>query len=70
MKNSCLLLSLVFFIGCAKVQPRRPINPKPSTTIFESNTAQELKKLNQIEEQKILDLIKNDSTKTYIQSSN
>lgn len=70
MKNSCLLLSLVFFISCAKIQPRRPINPKPSTTIFESNTAQELKKLNQIEEQKILDLIKNDSTKTYIQSSN
>jgi FKBP-type peptidyl-prolyl cis-trans isomerase FkpA len=49
MKNSCLLLSLVFFISCAKIQPRRPINPKPSTTIFESNTAQELKKLNQIE---------------------
>lgn len=63
-----LLLSIVCF-GCSKVKPRRPINPKPSTTILKE-TIKESKKLNQIEDAKIINLIKKDSANTYQVSSN
>lgn len=68
MKNSCFVLLMILVLGCVKVQPRKPINPKPSSTIF-ANTAKDFKKLNQLEEQKIEQIIKKDSTKTYIQSN-
>lgn len=68
MKNSFLVLLIILALSCVKVQPRKPINPKPSTTIF-ANTANELKKLNQLEEEKILEVIQKDSTKNYIQSN-
>ena len=55
--------------SCTKIQPRKPINPKPSTSLY-FQAMQENKILNKIEEDKILKLIKNDSTKTYKQSPN
>jgi hypothetical protein len=56
-------------VSCTKVQPRKPINPKPSTTIYDE-ARQQNKILNKIEDNKIVALIKEDSTNTYIQSSN
>ena len=68
MKNSLFFIVIVFFVGCSKIEPRRPVNPKPSTTLFKE-TIDESKKLNKNEALKIAALIKNDSTNTYIQSS-
>ena len=34
MKNSLLFIAFVIIIGCSKIEPRRPINPTPSTTLF------------------------------------
>lgn len=67
MKNSFFLL-LVFFVGCSKIEPRKPINPKPST-IFFKETIEESKKMHRAEDERIVQLIKNDSMNTYIQSS-
>jgi len=69
MKNSCLFLLMLLGFSCTKIQPRKPINPKPSTTLY-FEAMQQNKILNKIEEDKILRLIKNDSTNTYIQSEN
>ena len=60
---------MIFVVSCTKVQPRKPINPKPSTTLY-FEAIQQSKVLNKMEEDKILKLIKNDSTKTYLQSQN
>jgi gliding motility-associated peptidyl-prolyl isomerase len=54
--------------SCSKVEPRMPINPKPSTTLYKE-TIKKAISLNKIEDDKILQLIKNDSTKVYFQSS-
>jgi len=62
-----LLISMGF--GCSKVAPRRPINPKSSTTILKE-TLKKSKKLNKVEEDKILKLIQIDSTKQYKVSPN
>lgn len=67
MKYSFILL-LIYFLGCSKVEPRRPINPKPSTSIMEE-TLEENKRVNELEEQYINAYIKNDSIREYIQSS-
>lgn len=68
MKTSYLFVLSILLLGCKNIEPRKPINPKPSTTIF-ANTADDFKKLNQLEEAKILDFIKKDSSKTYTQSN-
>jgi gliding motility-associated peptidyl-prolyl isomerase len=68
MKNSYLILCLLCCFSCSKIAPRKPINPKPSTTLFKE-TIKEAISLNKVEEAKILQLIKNDSTKVYLQSS-
>ena len=60
---------MVFCFSCSKIEPRKPINPKPSTTLYKE-TIKESIALNKIEEDKILQIIKNDSTKLYLQSSN
>jgi FKBP-type peptidyl-prolyl cis-trans isomerase FkpA len=65
MKNSYLFFLMMFCFSCSKIEPRKPINPKPSTTLYKESIA-----LNKIEEDKILQIIKNDSTKLYLQSSN
>lgn len=69
MKYSFLVFFIIVGVSCTKVQPRRPIDPKPSTTLY-FEAIEQNKMLNKIEENKILALIKNDSTKVYTQSSN
>ncbi|WP_439127347.1 gliding motility-associated peptidyl-prolyl isomerase GldI [Polaribacter sp.] len=70
MKHSFYIISIVFILfGCTKTQPRRPINPKPSTTIFKTNI-ETSKKLIESENKKIADYIAKDTTKTYINSNN
>ncbi|PQB07137.1 gliding motility-associated peptidyl-prolyl isomerase GldI [Polaribacter filamentus] len=54
--------------SCSKSIPRKPINPKPSTTLYKE-TIKKAISLNKIEDDKILQLIKNDSAKVYVQSS-
>ena len=68
MKNSYLFIVFLCCLGCTKIVPRRPINPSPSTTIYKE-TINQAKLLNAIEDEKILQYIKKDSTKVYTQSS-
>lgn len=69
MKNSLFFITIFIFIGCSKIEPRRPINPKPSTTLLKE-TIDESKKLNKYEDLRIAAMIKNDTTNAYIQSAN
>ena len=69
MKIKILFIIGILFLGCSKVAPRRPIDPKKSTTILKE-TIKESKRLNKIEEDRILALIKNDSINTYKVSTN
>ena len=69
MRYSLLLVILIFSFSCSKIEPRRPINPKPSTTLY-SEAMQQNKILNKREDDKIAQLIKNDSLNVYLQSSN
>ena len=62
-----LLVLLLLVIGCSKNEARRPINPKPSTTIF-SETVDEARKLRLLEDKSIRSYIASDSTRKYIQS--
>jgi gliding motility-associated peptidyl-prolyl isomerase len=68
MRHSILFLSIVLLYSCAELTARRPINPKPSTTLL-SDYIEENKELNTIENKKITQLIKSDSTKVYQVSS-
>ncbi|WP_299665517.1 gliding motility-associated peptidyl-prolyl isomerase GldI [uncultured Polaribacter sp.] len=63
------ILGILVLVSCSTSQPRRPINPKPSTTIFQT-TIEASKKLIQLEEINILQHLKRDSTKKYIASNN
>lgn len=69
MKYSFLFLLMILCFSCSKLEPRKPINPKPSTTLY-FEAMQQNKIFNKLEDDKILELIKKDSTKTYLQSSN
>ena len=69
MKVRILLFCSVLCFGCVKVEPRKPVDPKPSTTILQE-TVNESKRLNKIEDDKIINLIKQDSTKMYQVSPN
>ena len=69
MKIRILIFAVFLIVGCSKVEPRRPINPKPSTTILKE-TIKESIKLNKIEDDKILELIQKDSTNVYEVSPN
>lgn len=60
---------VIIFVSCSKLEPRKPINPKPSTTFY-FEAMQQSKIMNQLEDHKISQIIKNDSTKTYLESSN
>lgn len=68
MKYSFLFLVLIIFLSCSQIEPRRPINQKPSTTLY-FEAMEENKRLNQIENEKILKVINNDSSNVYLQSS-
>ncbi len=54
-------------MACSSSEPRRPINPRPSTTIFEQ-TVDQAKKIRALEEQNIEKYIQSDSMKAYVQS--
>ncbi|WP_243456813.1 gliding motility-associated peptidyl-prolyl isomerase GldI [Polaribacter batillariae] len=69
MKIKMLLLCGVILGACSKSKPRKPIDPKPSTTIFQK-TIEESRQLNKVEEEKIEQLIQKDSTHTYTNSLN
>jgi len=66
--NSLLLVILLFLFGCSKIEPRRPINPKPSTTIYKE-VIEDSKKINKAEDELLAELIKNDTIHNYKQSS-
>ncbi|WP_299014171.1 gliding motility-associated peptidyl-prolyl isomerase GldI [uncultured Polaribacter sp.] len=61
--------ALLLFLGCSQTTPRRPIDPKPSTTVFQENI-EVTKQLFQQEEKEILQFIKKDSLKKYESSAN
>lgn len=67
--NLVFFLMVLVFFGCKKSEARKPINPKPSTTIFQENI-EETKQLFQLEEKNILEYIKRDSLREYKASSN
>lgn len=69
MKIKVLIFCCVLCFGCSKVTPRKPINPKPSTTILQE-TVKESIRLNTLEDDKIINLIKQDSTRVYWVSPN
>ena len=69
MKVRILIFCCILCFGCSRVEPRKPIHPKPSTTIL-LETIEESKKLNKLEDDKIINLIKQDSTKKYQVSAN
>jgi FKBP-type peptidyl-prolyl cis-trans isomerase FkpA len=68
MKYNFLFVVMIIFLSCSKIEPRRPINQKPSTTLY-FEAMKENKRLNQIENEKILKVINNDSLNIYLQSS-
>ncbi|MDG1698434.1 MAG: gliding motility-associated peptidyl-prolyl isomerase GldI [Polaribacter sp.] len=69
MKINFLIFIIFLGLGCTKVEPRKPINPRSSSTIL-NETAAESIRLNTIENENILALIKTDSLKTYQVSPN
>lgn len=66
--NSLVLVSFLFLFSCSKIEPRRPINPKPST-IFYKKVIEDSKKINKSEDEMLAELIKNDTIHHYKQSS-
>ena len=70
MKSNLFIILIFFcFISCSVPQARRPINPKPSTTIFQDNIAA-TKKLFELEETEIYTYLEKDSLVTYETSPN
>lgn len=69
MKNKIILFIVsIILISCAKSTPREPVTRKSSTFLNES--IKRNKKVNKLEEEAFLELIKNDSTHQYISSAN
>ena len=66
--NSLFLLSFIFLLGCSKIEPRRPVNPKPSTTIYKE-VIEDSKKINKAEDEMLKELIKKDTLLNFKQSS-
>ena len=69
MKINIFLIIVFLCFSCNKVQPRKPINPKPSSTLLRT-TAKQTKALNTLEDKKIEQLILNDSLAEYHVSKN
>ena len=65
LKN-CLLLSSFFLISCSEQQARKPITVSNSSSLTSTSTI--LKKINSIEELKIINYIKKDTFHDYIRS--
>lgn len=69
MKYSLLFFFFTLCISCTKIKPRKPINPKPSSSIY-FDAMKQNKVLNELENKKILQSIASDSTNVYLQSKN
>ncbi|PQJ73250.1 MULTISPECIES: gliding motility-associated peptidyl-prolyl isomerase GldI [Polaribacter] len=70
MKIKILIFTSLLCLACSKkAEPRRPIMVKPSTTVLKETINQSIR-LNKIEEEKILSVIRKDSTNTYKVSPN
>ncbi len=69
MKIRILIFCSILCFGCSEVKPRKPLNPKPSTTILRE-TIKESKRLNKIEDDKIINFIQQDSINVYKVSPN
>ena len=69
MKIKLLIFTSIVCFSCSKIEPRKPINPKPSSTILQE-TLQESIKLNVLENSRILSIIEKDSTMNYRVSPN
>ena len=63
-----VLFFLLVCVSCKEQEARRPITASKSYTL--ASTVEELKKINQLEESKVLQYIENDSTSVYQSSSN
>ena len=68
MRYSYLILLFVVVTSCSTPEARRPISYTKTHTL--ASATEQLKKINQIEEAKVLAYIKNDSLHTYATSSN
>jgi gliding motility-associated peptidyl-prolyl isomerase len=68
MRNSLFFFVFLLFACCRQQEARRPINPKPSTTIIKT-MVEESKVLNEIENKKIENYIKQDPKTVYINSA-
>ncbi|MGJ8742857.1 gliding motility-associated peptidyl-prolyl isomerase GldI [Polaribacter sp.] len=64
MKISAYFFMILCCFACSKNEPRKPINPKPSTTLFKE-IVEESKALNKVEDAKISRFIKKDTLNTY-----
>lgn len=68
MKYSSLLFILfIVLVSCSKTTARRPLQPKPSTTIYMDAIAKS-KLINKKADLEIASLVNNDSLSSYIQS--
>ena len=64
--RNCFLLSYLFLISCSEQQARKPITKSNSSSLIPASTI--LKKINSIEELKIINYIKKDTFHDYIRS--
>ena len=64
--RNCFLLSYFFLISCSEQQARKPITKSNSSSLTPASTI--LKKINSIEELKIINYIKKDTFHDYIRS--
>ena len=70
MKNNMVaFFGILLVASCSNSLPRRPINPKPSSTFFQNNI-ETTKKMFQLEEDAILKFIKKDTVHIYESTSN
>lgn len=69
MKFNLLFLVILLVSSCSSIEPRKPLNPKVSTTLLQETVALS-KAINKNEENKILALIKKDSLTAYKTASN
>lgn len=66
IKNLIYFFVVALLASCSEKEARRPISKKKSYTL--AATSEQMKKINKIEEAKILAYIKNDSLNTYMAS--
>ena len=66
--KSSLLIVFLFLISCSEQQARKPITVSNSSSLISTSTI--LKKINSIEELKIINYIKKDTFHDYIRSPN